>query len=111
MEPVIYPGDVAIVQKVEKEDIIVGDIIQFWTEEYFIIHRVVAIENDKYITKGDNNNIKDRVPVDFGQVKGKLINQVKYLGKPILVLRNKTNEGHQETVQDEYEIGREENDK
>ena len=106
MEPEIYPGDVAVMQKVDKEDIEIGDIIQFWAEDYFIIHRVVAIENDKYITKGDNNNTQDSKPVDYGQIKGRLITKVKYIGKPTLLLRTSTNGTLEEAVKSNYDLGR-----
>ena len=110
MEPVMYPGDVAILQKVDQEDIQVGDVIQFWAESYFIIHRVVAIEENKFITKGDNNNTNDSKPVEFGQIKGKLITQVKYLGKPALLLRSSTQQTLEETVSKEYELGKDNED-
>ncbi|MCH4890307.1 signal peptidase I [Acidaminobacter sp. JC074] len=106
MEPVMYPGDVAIMQKVDKENIQIGDVIQFWANDYFIIHRVVQIEDGKYITKGDNNNTEDSKPVEFGQVKGKMIYSVKYLGTPALLMRTKTQETLEDQVEEEYELGR-----
>lgn len=82
MKPVLYPGDVALMQKVSEDKIKVGDIIQFWTGEAFIVHRVIYKdeENGKFQTKGDNNNAPDSALVSGGQIKGKMIGMVPKIG-------------------------------
>ena len=56
MKPAIDPGDVVIVRKAEAGDVKIGDIIQYWRGDIFIIHRVIDIkETGEFQTKGDNN--------------------------------------------------------
>ena len=47
-----------------------------------ILHRVISINGDEIITKGDANNKVDK-PIDVSQVSGVYIGKVKYLGKII----------------------------
>lgn len=82
MEPVIYPGDVAVIQKTDGKNIKVGEVIQYWTGDIFIIHRVISIEKTtgEYRTKGDNNSAPDSALVTPGQVRGKMIAVIPKLG-------------------------------
>ena len=64
METELYKGDLAIVKNVDVNDLKVNDIIAFKdTDNYIVTHRIVEIIKDngvtKFVTKGDNNNIKD----------------------------------------------------
>lgn len=70
MADTIQIGDVIFVEitdKVQKNDIIV-----FEEEKNFITHRLLEIEEDRYITKGDANNSEDK-PIEKQQVIGKVI--------------------------------------
>lgn len=89
MEPVIYPGDVVVIQKTEANKIKVGDVIQYWTGEIFIIHRVIAVEGPagELRTKGDNNSAPDSALVTSGQVRGKMIAVIPKLGILSTLLR------------------------
>lgn len=89
MLPLFARGDMIIVEKVEQEDIAnlkVGDVIKFLTENYYVIHRIHAIEETKdglvFTTKGDNNNAPDSKPVKPEQIQGKYRCHVKYVGFP-----------------------------
>ncbi len=73
MEPMIKPGDIVIMQKIEPEMIQIGDVIQFKVKDYDIIHRVIAMEGIEFKTKGDNNNTADSDLVNPGFVRGKYI--------------------------------------
>jgi len=91
MQPVIYPGDVAIIQKSDGENIMVGDVIQYWTGSIFIIHRVVEIDaaTGKFRTKGDNNSAPDNVLVSKEQVRGKMVAVIPRIGKLSLWMKTK----------------------
>ncbi|NLZ93923.1 MAG: signal peptidase I, partial [Firmicutes bacterium] len=90
MEPVLFPGDVALMLKCDVADIKTGDVIQYWTGEYFIVHRVMAIdENGFFQTKGDNNSAADANLVSPEQVRGKMIGSVPKLGKLTILLNSK----------------------
>jgi signal peptidase len=81
MEPVMYPGDVAIVRKDDGSHIKEGDIIQYWRGDVFIIHRVIDVEpTGEFKTKGDNNSAPDSQLVTQGQVRGKVIAVVPKIG-------------------------------
>jgi len=89
MIPKLYPGDIVIATKPEKLNI--GDIIIYHANCYAlpnedIIHRIIGFEDEKIITKGDNNLVKDPCPVEKNQVKGKVIFTIPLLGWPKLLL-------------------------
>lgn len=70
MEDNIHVGDYILIFK--KADYDVGDIVTFKSNEYFVTHRIVRKEGDKYITKGDANNIEDE-GIEFDNIIGKVV--------------------------------------
>ena len=78
MEPFLDKGANAlqIIPK-SKEDIHIGDVISYQSENGIIIHRVIAIEEDEegiyYTLKGDNNELPDPVKVRFSDILRKLV--------------------------------------
>ena len=86
MEPKYNVGDLIIVKEIPEEEIKIGDIINYISENGIdtITHRVVnIIEKDGktyYETKGDNNNSEDPELVNFQQVRGKLVFKISKLG-------------------------------
>ncbi|MBU5575043.1 MAG: signal peptidase I [Candidatus Aenigmatarchaeota archaeon] len=80
MIPVFFRGDLMIVYN--DGNFKIGDIVVY-ESNFFphpIIHRIIAIEDGKYITKGDNNLIKDPYPITKEQIKGKVIFKFPLLG-------------------------------
>ncbi len=77
MEPTINVDDVIIVDITT--DIKENDIITFKENNAFITHRVLKINGDNIITKGDNNNAKD-VELLRNNVIGKVIYTVPKVG-------------------------------
>lgn len=55
-----------------ENEIYLGDIISFTVGNLSIIHRVIDFKDGKYITKGDNNHVKDPHLVEFKNVDGKV---------------------------------------
>lgn len=89
MLPLFARGDMIIVEQLNGEDINnlqVGDVIKFLTENYYVIHRIYAIEETKegleFVTKGDNNNAPDSKKVKPEQIQAKYRTHVKYVGFP-----------------------------
>ena len=66
MEPTIHVGDVIIV-KIE------NDIIVCKENNSFITHRLLEIQDNKLITKGDANNTEDE-PMDRANLIGEVVN-------------------------------------
>lgn len=100
MEPSLKPGDVALIQKCDGKNLDVGSVIQYWTGDYFIIHRIESIDekSGKYQTKGDNNSAPDSRLVGPGQVRGKMIASVPKLGMLTILLRTE-NKGWESEVE------------
>jgi len=71
-------GDLIILHT--KENAEVGDVLVFWgTRSDPIIHRIVEVTDDGYITKGDHNSREDGT-VNPDNVIGKALFRVPYLG-------------------------------
>ena len=106
MEPLIYPGDIVLLEKISSEDQVLnlkaGDIIQFQRDEIRITHRITEVEKDKsgnltFHTKGDNNSVEDTETVNPNDVKGIYVRAIPKLGYPTLLLKSQIGKG----VQDE----------
>ena len=84
MSPLIKPGDLVIIAKVFPYRIRVGDIIQFWDGEEFIVHRVIGIKRYGdtlfFMTKGDANEVMDQDLVHQSNVMGKLVLIIPKIG-------------------------------
>ena len=95
MEPVIYPGDVIMVNKITKIEEIkaleVGDIIQFRKDDMMICHRIIKIIDDEgvlyFVTKGDNNPAADRMPVKVEDIRGTIVKVIPKVGWPSLIFK------------------------
>lgn len=93
MWPVLKSGDMVFIKGVkDKNDINVGDIVVYNNPSTgsgqggFTIHRVVKLDQETFITKGDANNVNDQ-PVKYDELIGKTVNvsgkplHIPYLGK------------------------------
>lgn len=78
MEPTIMQGDFIIVEECDASELKVDDVISFLaTEEDTVIvktHRIVSIDETSkdrsFITRGDNNEVNDNIPVFPSDVVG-----------------------------------------
>lgn len=84
MEPVFDLGDLVLVRETQPESLQVGDIISFREGESVITHRVKEIIEEegqrKFVTKGDNNNVEDRIAVTENKLEGRYLFKVSGLG-------------------------------
>ena len=83
MESEIFPGDVAVTKEIDTDKLKVGDVIAFKKGDIVITHRIVDIVDEKgtkFVTKGDNNNVKDKDLVDPKNVEGIYMFKIKGLG-------------------------------
>ena len=89
MEPTIKINDLILVKKTN--DIKENDIITYKEKNSFVTHRVIMINNDVIITKGDANNVNDE-EISRGDVIGKMVYRFKiislisFLSKPIYLV-------------------------
>ncbi|MBR6918291.1 MAG: signal peptidase I [Clostridia bacterium] len=86
MEPVIPEKSYILIEKVDTNDIEAGDIIIFKSDDpalggSYNTHRVVEVLKDhsEFVTKGDNNAIKDAYTAKSWNVLGKYVRNLPVL--------------------------------
>lgn len=77
MAPNINQNDIIITKKNSNYEI--NDVITFSSDNSYITHRIIGINNNEFITKGDANNTVDK-PVNIDNVVGKVIKIYPNLG-------------------------------
>lgn len=85
MEPFLSTDDLIIVKSAdsfEKEDIVV-----YQDENSLVVHRIVEIDGDAVITKGDANNATD-MPISIFSVKGKVVFSIPFIGKIVNLIKS-----------------------
>ncbi|MBQ4634703.1 MAG: signal peptidase I [Bacilli bacterium] len=85
MEPALSIDDLIIVKKCDDYDI--GDIIVYQRNYELIVHRIVEIDENNVITKGDANNIYDKA-IDISSIKGRVILTIPVAGKLIEFIKS-----------------------
>ena len=84
MEPTIMTNDLIFVKAQESYE--VGDIVVYQSGKMLIVHRIVALEGDSVITKGDANNTADE-PVPLSFIKGEVTGWVGGLGTAVRIIK------------------------
>lgn len=77
MEPIFSKDDLIFVKKTD--NINIGDIVVYQSNDSLVVHRVVSIDGDMVVTKGDANNIEDS-SFDKSAIKGVVVGCVPKLG-------------------------------
>jgi len=73
MWPELKKGDLVLIKGIEnKDEIKIGDIVVYQNPKGFTIHRVIKLDEDTLMTKGDANNVNDS-PVRYEEVIGKTL--------------------------------------
>lgn len=83
MEDSINVDDYVIV-KITK-NVGLGDIISFKADKMIVTHRIIEIDDEKIVTKGDANNSVDN-PIDKNQVIGKVVYIGRNYGKVLKII-------------------------
>lgn len=82
MWPTLKKGDLVLIKGIEdKNNIELNDIVVYRNEKGFTIHRVVKLNENTLITKGDANNVNDS-SVEYNQIIGKILN---FRNKPLRI--------------------------
>lgn len=95
MYPAIESGDLIICHTAQAEEIAVGDVITFYdpmgSGTSVVTHRVLEIQNQDgellFITKGDNNNVEDQVPVTAEELIGIYQSRIPALGNVAMFMQ------------------------
>lgn len=85
MEPTLSVDDLIIIKKTD--DYKVDDVIVFQTEGIVVVHRVVGMEEDMYVTRGDANNVNDE-PIHEKNIIGEVIFVVPGIGNIIEAIKS-----------------------
>jgi signal peptidase I len=80
MEPAFNVGDVVIAGPLGSGGIKPGVIVTYAIGKNLITHRVLSIDGNTLITKGDANENPDPIPVQFSQVKSLYLFRIPYIG-------------------------------
>lgn len=81
----IEPNDVVVTQK--QDGYAVGDIITFDSEGTSVTHRIIAVDDEGYHTKGDANNTADRLTASQESVTGKVVLVIPRIGALLRFVR------------------------
>ena len=85
MEPVLSVDDLIIVKK--SNDYQIDDLVVYQTSSELVVHRIIDIDEEKVITKGDANNTEDD-PIELKSIKGEVVGVVENIGWLIEFLKS-----------------------
>lgn len=85
MEPALSTGDLLVVR--QEEAYAQGDIVVYQSGRMAVVHRIMTIDGETVITKGDANTASDE-PISIAAIKGKVIAAVPLLGYPVWALKS-----------------------
>ena len=84
MEPTFSKGDLIIVK--ESSSFKENQIVVFEDASSLVVHRIVSIDGEQVITKGDANNAEDE-PIDSSRIKGEMIFFIPYAGTVVKFIK------------------------
>lgn len=85
MEPELAVNDLVLVK--DKDDYRVGNIVVFRGQNEFIVHRIIEMDGDVVVTKGDaNNKVDDSILVS--DIEGVVVGYVPFIGMIIRLLKS-----------------------
>jgi signal peptidase I len=88
MEPLLRQGDLALVYPSSQYR--VGDVIAYRNPDIHrvVLHRIVALDGDRFVLQGDNNTWIDSFRPGPAQVLGAMAYHVPGLGRPLAAARS-----------------------
>lgn len=84
MEPELSAGDLLFVTRAE--DYAVEDVVVFQDGRSSVVHRIVRMEGDTVVTRGDANNTED-APITRAQIKGRVALAIPFVGHVVNVIK------------------------
>lgn len=81
MEPILKVGGILYYEQINIDDFKVDDILVYQLNDHIVSHRILKIDKDGFITKGDNNSSVDSYIVYKENIIGKGTNwSIPYIG-------------------------------
>ena len=71
----------------QKTELKVGDVVTFHQDNKYKVHRIIEIDGEKIITKGDANPSPD-APIKMGDIDGKVVGVAPNVGKVVNFIRD-----------------------
>jgi len=87
MEPTLEIGDLVLVRLGVPVDLPVGSVVAFRLNSTIVVHRLVGVEGERLVTKGDANPEPDPFPVYRRSLLGVVVGRVPKVGLLALALR------------------------
>ena len=84
MEPTIMVDELIIVKAEDSYD--VGDVVVYQNGSMMVVHRIMDMDGETVITRGDANNMDDS-PVELARIKGKVIYHIPKVGSVVRILK------------------------
>ena len=84
MEPTIMVDELIIVQAADSYA--PGDIVVYQTGKILVVHRIVDVDGETAVTRGDANNVEDE-PIALSQIKGRVIAHIPAVGAAVRLLK------------------------
>lgn len=84
MEDRLSVDDLVIIKATDH--FVVNDIVLYQDGDNLVIHRIIEIDGDTVITKGDANNVADE-PINKSQIKGVLVYDIAGIGAAVNILK------------------------
>ncbi len=84
MEPELSVGDLLIIARQDSYE--ANDVVVYQTGRTSVVHRIVSIDGDTVITKGDANNAAD-APILLSNIKGEVACVIPLAGHIIRIIK------------------------
>lgn len=84
MEPALRVDDLIVVRAAH--DYQVGEIVVYQDGSSLVVHRIIEIDGEQVITKGDANDIADAA-ISLSDVKGRVVGRIPLVGKLVSLLK------------------------
>ena len=85
MEPELSVNDVIIVQQQDGYE--VGDVVVYQSSGALVVHRIVRIDGETVVTKGDANNVEDS-EMSISLIKGEVVGHIGGAGAMVRLLKS-----------------------
>lgn len=85
MEPTLSVNDLVVIRAADTYA--VDDVVVYQSGSSLVIHRIVRVEDEYVVTRGDANNTEDD-PVPLSAVKGRMAFSIPFLGLPVRMLQS-----------------------
>ena len=72
MLPSLWPGDLLLIRGAQFVEVSRGDLVFFFRDNRFFVHRAVGVSGDRLLTQGDGLATPD-LPVGRGELLGRVV--------------------------------------